>query len=56
MDTTRNAADEYHKIGAEAAKAGLQQVLHDEGFDMSKIEGEDRVTTRCCWNSSIRNW
>jgi sugar phosphate isomerase/epimerase len=44
MDSIRKAADEYNKIGAEAAKAGLQQVLHDEGFEMSKVEGEDRVT------------
>jgi hypothetical protein len=44
MDSIRKAADEYNKIGGEAAKAGLQQVLHDEGFEMSKVEGEDRVT------------
>ena len=44
MDAVRKAADEYNKIAAEAAKAGLQQVLHDEGFEMSKIEGDDRLT------------
>lgn len=37
-DDIKNAADEYNRIGAEAAKAGLQQVLHDEGFEMSKLE------------------
>ncbi len=44
IDAVRKAADEYNKIGAEAAKAGLQQVLHDEGFEMSKIEGDGRLT------------
>ena len=44
MDAVKKAADEYNKIGAEAAKAGLQQVLHDEGFEMSKVEGNDRLT------------
>ena len=44
MDAVKKAADEYNKIGAEAAKAGLQQVLHDEGFEMSTVEGDGRVT------------
>jgi sugar phosphate isomerase/epimerase len=44
MDAVKKAADEYNKIGAEAAKAGLQQVLHDEGFEMSKLEGDGRLT------------
>ena len=43
MDAVKQAADEYNKIGAEAAKAGLQQVLHDEGFEMSKLE-DGRLT------------
>ncbi len=42
MDAVKRAADEYNKIGAEAAKAGLQQFLHDEGFELSKVE--DRLT------------
>ena len=42
MDAVKRAADEYNKIGAEAAKAGLQQFLHDEGFEMSKVD--DRLT------------
>lgn len=42
MDTVKKAADEYNKIGAEAAKAGLQQILHDEGFELSKVD--DRLT------------
>ncbi len=44
MDAVKKAADEYNHIGAEAAKAGLQQVLHDEGFEMSKLEGDGRLT------------
>jgi sugar phosphate isomerase/epimerase len=42
MDAVKKAADEYNKIAAEAAKAGLQQFLHDEGFEMSKVD--DRLT------------
>jgi sugar phosphate isomerase/epimerase len=42
MDAVKRAADEYNKIGAEAAKAGIQQILHDEGFEMSKVD--DRLT------------
>lgn len=44
MDAVKKAADEYNNIGAQAAKAGIQQVLHDEGFEMSKVEGDGRVT------------
>lgn len=44
MDAVKKAADEYNSIGAEAAKAGLQQVLHDEGFEMTKLEGDGRLT------------
>jgi sugar phosphate isomerase/epimerase len=43
MDAVKQAADEYNKIAAEAAKAGLQQMLHDEGFEMSKLE-DGRLT------------
>ncbi len=44
MDAVKRAADEYNKIGAEAARAGLQQFLHDEVFEMSKIEGDGQLT------------
>ena len=44
MDSVKKAADEYNNIGVQAAKAGLQQILHDEGFEMSKVEGDGRVT------------
>jgi sugar phosphate isomerase/epimerase len=39
MDVVKRAADEYNRIGGEAAKAGLQAFLHDEGFEMSKVDG-----------------
>jgi sugar phosphate isomerase/epimerase len=42
MDVVKKAADEYNKIGEAAAKAGIQQFLHDERFEMSKVDG--RVT------------
>ncbi len=44
IDTVKRAADEYNKIAAVAAQAGLQQFLHDEEFEMSKIEGDGRLT------------
>jgi sugar phosphate isomerase/epimerase len=39
MDSVKRAADEYNKIAETAAKAGIQQFLHDEGFEMSKVDG-----------------
>jgi sugar phosphate isomerase/epimerase len=39
MDAVKRAADEYNKIGEVAAKAGIQQFLHDEGFEMSRVDG-----------------
>ena len=39
MDEVKRAADEYTKIAAQAAKAGIQQFLHDEDFEMSKVDG-----------------
>jgi len=39
MDVVKRAADEYNRIGETAAKAGLQQFLHDERFEMSKVDG-----------------
>jgi len=38
LDVIKRAADEYNKIGAVAAKAGLQQFLHCEGFELKKAE------------------
>ena len=39
MDAVKKAADEYNKIAEAAAKAGIQQFLHDENFEMSKVDG-----------------
>ena len=39
MDVVKRAADEYNKIGEAAAKASMQQFLHDERFEMSKVDG-----------------
>jgi sugar phosphate isomerase/epimerase len=36
----KRAADEYNKIAEVAAKAGLQQGLHNEGFEVSTVDGK----------------
>ncbi|MCC6367799.1 MAG: sugar phosphate isomerase/epimerase [Bryobacterales bacterium] len=38
MDVVKRAAEEYNKIAETAAKAGIQQFLHDERFEMSKVD------------------
>ena len=40
MDDVKKAADEYNKIAAVAAKAGIQQGLHNEGFELSMVDGK----------------
>ena len=40
MDEVKKAADEYNKIAAVAAKAGIQQGLHNEGFEISMVDGQ----------------
>ena len=37
LDEVKRAADEYNKIGATAKKAGLQQFLHNETLENSKL-------------------
>jgi sugar phosphate isomerase/epimerase len=39
MDIVKRAADEYNKIGETASKAGIQQFLHDENFEMARVDG-----------------
>ena len=39
MDAVKKAADEYNQIAEAAAAAGIQQFLHDERFEMSKVDG-----------------
>ena len=40
MDDVKRAADEYNKMGEQAAKAGIQQGLHDENFEFSMVNGK----------------
>ena len=40
MDDVKRAADEYNKIGERAAKAGIQQGLHNEDFEMTTVDGK----------------
>jgi sugar phosphate isomerase/epimerase len=40
MDDVKRAADEYNKIGEKAAKAGIQQGLHNENFELSTVDGK----------------
>jgi sugar phosphate isomerase/epimerase len=40
MDYVKKAADEYNKIGGVAAKAGIQQGLHNEGFELAMVDGK----------------
>jgi sugar phosphate isomerase/epimerase len=40
LDQVKKAADEYNKIAAVAARSGLQQGLHNEGFELSMVDGK----------------
>lgn len=40
MDDVKKAADEYNKIGEKAHQAGIQQALHNEDFELSKVDGK----------------
>jgi sugar phosphate isomerase/epimerase len=40
MDDVKRVADEYNKMGEQAAKAGIQQGLHNEGFELSTVDGK----------------
>jgi sugar phosphate isomerase/epimerase len=40
MDDVKRAADEYNKMGEKAAKAGIQQGLHNETFETSTVAGK----------------
>jgi len=40
MDDVKRAADEYNKIADRTAKAGIQQGLHNEEFEMSTVDGK----------------
>ncbi len=40
LEQVKKAADEYNKIAAVAAKAGMQQGLHNENFEVSMVDGK----------------
>ena len=40
MDDVKRAADEYNRIGERAAAAGIVQGLHNEDFEVSKVNGQ----------------
>jgi sugar phosphate isomerase/epimerase len=40
LDQVKTAADEYNKIAGVAAKADIQQGLHNEGFELSIVDGK----------------
>ena len=40
MEDVKRAADEYNKMGEQAAKAGIQQGLHNEDFELTMVDGQ----------------
>src|SRR4051794_34815673 len=40
LDQVKKAAEEYNKIAAISAQAGLQQGLHNEDFELSMTDGQ----------------
>jgi sugar phosphate isomerase/epimerase len=40
MDDVKRAADEYNKMGEKSAKAGIQQGLHNEDFELTVVDGK----------------
>lgn len=40
MDDVKRLADEYNKMAERAAKAGIQQGLHHEAFELSTVDGK----------------
>jgi sugar phosphate isomerase/epimerase len=40
MDDVKRAADEYNRMGERAAAAGIVQGLHNEDFELSKVDGQ----------------
>jgi sugar phosphate isomerase/epimerase len=39
LDDVKRAADEYNRMGERAAAAGIVQGLHNEDFELSKVDG-----------------
>src|SRR6266436_10379751 len=40
MDDVKRAADEYNKMGEKSARAGIQQGLHNEDFELTMVDGK----------------
>jgi len=40
MDDVKRAADEYNKMGEKSARAGIQQGLHNEDFELTEVDGK----------------
>jgi len=40
LDDVKRAAEEYNRMGERAARAGIQQGLHNEDFEMSSVNGK----------------
>jgi len=40
MDDVKRATDEYNRMGEQSAKAGIQQGLHNEDFELSTVDGK----------------
>jgi len=40
LDDVKRAAEEYNKMGEQSAKAGIQQGLHNEEFEMTSVNGK----------------
>jgi len=40
MDDVKRAADEYNNMGERSAKAGIQQGLHNEDFELTMVDGK----------------
>jgi sugar phosphate isomerase/epimerase len=40
MDDVKRAAAEYNKMGENSAKAGIQQGLHNEDFELTMVDGK----------------
>src|SRR5438874_754463 len=40
IDDVKRAADDYNRIAAETAKAGIQQGLHNEAFETATVDGK----------------
>jgi sugar phosphate isomerase/epimerase len=40
LDDVKRAADEYNRMGERAASAGIVQGLHNEDFELTKVDGK----------------